>query len=104
MKNGVLGFWEQYVMFNLVSVGIVISNQFYWVKSAIEKYYRAEHTNLSNLKRLQGSEMTEDDLNIWKKSIEDNDGLKRFKTLRWASLRSPLQLDRTMSRKDLQSS
>lgn len=72
-------------------------------KLAVEEYSIAEHTNLTNLKRLEEesafiqsdplskSEPRSEDSNdlnesLWLRSVEENNGFRSFFKLRWSSL------------------
>ena len=76
-------------------------------KLAVEEYSMAEHTNLTNLKRLdEESTRTEDDPvvqtkqlsksklegssdfdeSLWLRSVQENNGFRSFFKLRWSSL------------------
>lgn len=75
------------------------NQQLYWAKKALEVYSTEEHTNLTNLNKLQNAgdpevgpktaEMTniESDLNnLWRRSISENDNFASFNKLRWSCL------------------
>lgn len=69
------------------------SQQQAWAKIALEDYSREDHTNLSNLTKLNETEsennsssLAEDNEDIWRKSCADHDGFQRLRKLRWSCL------------------
>lgn len=61
--------------------------QCHWAKTAVEKYSKSLHTNLTNLEKLGKSEITSEEIEtLWEDSVRDNNDFKRFESMRWASL------------------
>lgn len=78
----------------LISNAVCDEGQLIWAQRALEVYSTAEHTNLSNLSKLQESiapgdsvKAAEEDRNdLWKKSVQANDNFSSFSKLRWSCL------------------
>jgi hypothetical protein len=83
--------------FYVIKGALCPSQQLFWAKTAVEKYSRAEHTNLTNLvkqkledestsprEKMIAQSSLEDDL--WEKSIVEGNGFHNFKKLRWSCL------------------
>jgi hypothetical protein len=73
--------------------------QFFWAKKALEDYSTVEHTNLTNLSKLQSAgdpevgpktvemQNIEPDLNnLWQRSLAEKDNFASFNKLRWSCL------------------
>jgi alkylated DNA repair protein alkB family protein 1 len=75
--------------FFIITGALDEQEQLHWAQGALEEYSTAEHTNLTNLKRLKGEHDVEslgDVEHLWKSSIAANDDFRSFEKLRWASL------------------
>jgi hypothetical protein len=83
----------------LIKNALCPNQQLYWSKIALESYSTAEHTNLTNLSKLQDSgdpevgpkssdlaEIEEDLHNLWERSKKENNNFQCFNKLRWSCL------------------
>lgn len=79
--------------FYIIKRGLSMKQQIHWANTAVESYSQMEHTNLSNLRIINSDSnlpidenILNDEKYIWKKSLDEKNNFKRFKSLRWASL------------------
>ena len=79
----------------IIKNALSLDTQLHWAKISTEEYSQATHTNLTHLYKQsilsdktseEESSRLEDLKRLWEDSVKDNDGFKRFKPLRWASL------------------
>lgn len=87
----------------IIKGALSVSQQLHWAKTACEEYSRADHTNLTNLRNLRGDVDIFGDRDIWMQTLRENNGFKRFKELRWASLGYHYDWTARMYQKDLKS-
>lgn len=69
----------------LVRNALCLTSQIHWAKKAVEEYSNAEHTNLTNLAKLNG-DTTEADISLWDQSRNENNNFQKFKAMRWSCL------------------
>lgn len=81
--------------FYFIQDALCPAEQLYWAKIAIENYSNAEHTNLSNLSKInkqssdekKGKELESfEEINLWEQSQKENNNFLNFKKLRWSCL------------------
>lgn len=78
----------------IISNVLCCEEQVYWAKTALEVYSTVEHTNLTNLAKLQtesepSSEQKHDSTsfdNLWFRSVDENNNFSSFNKLRWSCL------------------
>lgn len=78
----------------IISDVLCCAEQIYWAKTALEVYSAVEHTNLTNLAKLQNesessSEQKHDPSsfdNLWLRSVDENNNFASFNKLRWSCL------------------